>query len=45
MTKTFTPGKRSFTFTARRTGRHFIQIVAGAGGTAGEYTLRVERLN
>lgn len=45
MTKTSTPGKRSFTFTARRTGRHFIQVVAGAGGTAGEYTLRVERLN
>ncbi len=45
LTKRATPGTRSFTFTARATGRHFIQVVAGAGGTGGEYTLRVERLN
>jgi subtilisin family serine protease len=45
LTKRTTPGANAFTFTARTTGRHFIQVVAGAGGTAGEYTLRVERLN
>lgn len=42
-TRRTTPGKRAFVFTARDTGRHFLWVVALAGG--GDYTLKVEKLN
>jgi len=42
-TRYATPTKRAFVFTAKTTGRHYLQILAFKGG--GNYTVKLEKLN
>ena len=42
-TRYATPTKRGFVFTAKTTGRHYLQVLAFGGG--GNYTVKLEKLN
>jgi hypothetical protein len=42
-TRYATPTKRAFVFTAKTTGRHYLQILTFRGG--GNYSVKLERLN